>query len=184
MRYKLLGAALAAPVLALGLWAVPASADQTVLEVSGSGIKSTETFHVEDDWDLRYSYDCSDLGAKGNFQVYEHTDGTLSGVLVNELGKSGEGVTHEHGGEGEKHLKVNSTCDWSLSVVDLSDGGNGGGKGNGNGGGGNTGGGDGDDQPKGNDDKNKPAGDGGNGGDEPAPAPQPEPVENDLAVTG
>jgi hypothetical protein len=88
---------------------------RTVLVESGSGFKTTKTFRVYDDWDLHYSYNCANFAlGEGNFVV---EDGL--GSYVNELGKRGSDVTHQHDGSGLLALKIDSGCDWKIKVVQL-----------------------------------------------------------------
>src|SRR5665213_2706476 len=43
----------------------------TLLDISGQGSKSTQNFTTPSDaWQVNYTYDCSNFGDKGNFQVY------------------------------------------------------------------------------------------------------------------
>lgn len=95
----------------------PEPEPETVLKTSGNGTKTTKTFSVQGDWDLRYTYDCSGFGMEGVMQVWGDSD--LGDIYVNEMGMSGDDVTHQHDGGGEMALKVNSTCDWTIRVVDL-----------------------------------------------------------------
>lgn len=88
----------------------------TVLSESGNGVKTTAKFTVHGDWDLKYTYDCASFGMQGNFAVM--TGGDLPDVLVNEIGKKGGDVTHQHDG-GTLYLSVNSECAWTLKVIDL-----------------------------------------------------------------
>ena len=91
---------------------------QTLLDVSGSGTKSTQKFTAGGDWDLNWSYDCSNFGAQGNFQVMIY-DGSgslsFSNAMVNQLGKSGSDVEHYHN-SGTYYLEVNSECKWHVTV--------------------------------------------------------------------
>lgn len=95
---------------------------QTLLDISGSGSKSTQKFIVNGDWDLSWSYDCTSqmasVGGQGNFQVYIYNgDGSLSlqNNLINQLGKSDSGVENYHTG-GTYYLQVNSVCSWKIKV--------------------------------------------------------------------
>lgn len=95
----------------------PKPKPHTVLAQSGNGLKTTKTFRVHGDWDLHYSYNCANFAlGQGNFQVWE--DGAM-GIYVNELGKRGSDVTHEHDGSGSLALKINSECRWTIKVVQL-----------------------------------------------------------------
>ncbi|MBB4931402.1 hypothetical protein F4561_002222 [Lipingzhangella halophila] len=91
----------------------------TVLELQGSGNKNSEKFTVSDSWRLDYTYDCSELGIKGNFVVeVDYGDDFGPMPVVNELGSEGEDSTPQHEGGDEVHLAVMSTCDWTVEVVD------------------------------------------------------------------
>jgi hypothetical protein len=91
---------------------------QTLLDISGSGSKSTAKFTAASDWDLNWNYDCTNFGSQGNFQVFIYNgDGTMSFANsgVNQLGKSDTGVEHYHSG-GTFYLTVNSECKWKIQV--------------------------------------------------------------------
>jgi hypothetical protein len=95
-----------------------ASAPQVLLDLSGSGTKSTQKFTAAGDWDLNWSYDCSNFGYKGNFQVFVYNgDGSMSlnNTGVNQLGMSDSGVEHYHSG-GTFYFTVNSECSWKMQV--------------------------------------------------------------------
>jgi hypothetical protein len=90
-----------------------------VFHQDGSGIATTQTFSVNDTWDLAWSYDCSGFGGEGNFivDVY-NADGSpdFNNAGVNQLGPGGNGVEHFHSG-GSKYLEMNSECNWSVTVT-------------------------------------------------------------------
>jgi hypothetical protein len=92
-----------------------------VLTAHGSGIKTTDTFTVGDEWDLVWSYSCASFGSSGNFIVNISAKGqhltSLAGV--NELGARGDGTEHYHEG-GTFYFEVNSECDWTIKAVDKS----------------------------------------------------------------
>ena len=93
---------------------------QTVLDVSGSGTKSTQTFTVNDSWQMKWSYDCSNFGYQGNFQVAVYdADGSpsMQNVDVNQLGMSDSDTEYYHTG-GTFYLEVNSECNWHVTVQD------------------------------------------------------------------
>ena len=97
----------------------PAPQPTTLLSSSGTGTKSTQTFTTpSNSWQLSYTYDCSDYGGQGNFQVYIMTaDGSMSfeNTGVNELGASGSDTEYYHTG-GSYYLEVNSECSWTVNV--------------------------------------------------------------------
>lgn len=95
----------------------PKPTAKTVLTESGNGIKSTARFHVDGDWDLKYTYNCSSFGMQGNF-VVTTGGGDFPDVLANELGMKGSVTTHQHDG-GSLYLDVNSECSWTVRVVDI-----------------------------------------------------------------
>ncbi len=74
--------------------------------LKGSGIKKSATFTTSGEWTLQYSYDCSNFGSKGNFQVMEYDSaGNLTDVLVNELDKGGTDSVPQHADEGAHYLR-------------------------------------------------------------------------------
>ncbi|WNI15350.1 hypothetical protein [Actinacidiphila sp. ITFR-21] len=85
------------------------------LKASGSGARSTGTFTVRGDWDLEYSYDCTGSGSAGAFVV---NGPAPADRYVDELGTKGSGTTHLHAG-GTLRLDVESTCAWTIEVVDV-----------------------------------------------------------------
>jgi hypothetical protein len=89
-----------------------------LLNLTGSGTKSTQKFSTSSDWDLNWTYDCSNFGQKGNFQVMIYNgDGSMSieNGAVNQLGSKDSGVEHYHKG-GTYYLEVNSECSWTVQV--------------------------------------------------------------------
>jgi hypothetical protein len=90
---------------------------KTLLTLKGSGIKKSATFTTGDEWILKYTYDCSNFGSSGNFQVYLYTDGTMGGVLVNELAAKGNDTAPQHGDAGSHYLEMNSECSWTVTVT-------------------------------------------------------------------
>ncbi len=99
---------------------VPTPAPQPTvrLNISGSGSKSTQTFTVGKSWTLDWTYDCSNFGSKGNFQVYVYdSNGNISfdNSGVNQLGSSGADTEYYHTA-GSYYLEVNSECNWTISV--------------------------------------------------------------------
>lgn len=94
------------------------AAPQTLLDISGSGSKTTESFTAAGAWNLTYSYDCSTFGDRGNFQVFIYNgDGSMSfsNSGVNQLGASGSDTDYYHTG-GTFYLEVNSECSWHIQV--------------------------------------------------------------------
>jgi len=94
------------------------AAMQTLLNISGSGTKTTESFTAAGSWNLIWSYDCSNFGDQGNFQVtaYDPSGQPDFNINpVNELGASGSDTEYYHQG-GTYYLEVNSECNWTLKV--------------------------------------------------------------------
>jgi hypothetical protein len=97
----------------------PAPKPVVIVTFSGSGIENTRAFTTPANWHLSWWYSCANFGSEGNFQVYEYgTGGSLTSVLVNELGTGrGPVATWQYGDGGSHYLQVNSECTWSLTVV-------------------------------------------------------------------
>jgi hypothetical protein len=97
--------------------ATPQQAAHTVATFSGSGQQNTPKFTVTDTWKLKYSFDCSDFGQSGNFQVYED-GGNDYALSVNDLAKSKSASTLAYNDAGSHYLQVNSECTWTMKVID------------------------------------------------------------------
>jgi hypothetical protein len=94
------------------------TAMQTLLDVSGSGTKTTESFTAAGAWNLVWSYDCSNFASQGNFEVTTYDNGgqpDFSINPVNELGASGSDTEYYHQG-GTYYLEVDSECSWHIQV--------------------------------------------------------------------
>lgn len=90
----------------------------TMVDHSGTGEWTSPTFDAPGDWTLDYTYDCSNFGMAGNFQVYIYGPGNTPSMSgVNELQKSGSGSTSVHDTSGPgTYLEVNSECDWTVTA--------------------------------------------------------------------
>lgn len=97
----------------------PAGAGAVLVSDEGSGTKNTAPFTADASWELRYSFDCADFGAKGNFivTVYDAQNRPVA-LAVNTLGEKGEDKTPLYTA-GTVHLEVTSTCKWKLTAVDV-----------------------------------------------------------------
>lgn len=96
----------------------PAPTPQVLLDLQGSGTKSTQKFTAASDWDLNWSYDCSNFGTQGNFMVQiTNGDGSYSydNQAVNQLGAKGTDVEHYHKG-GTFYLQISSECSWQVTA--------------------------------------------------------------------
>lgn len=112
------GSTVAAPEKKVDAPAPTPSAPQVLLDLSGKGTKTTQKFTAGGDWDLNWSYDCSNFGQDGNFQVFIYDgSGQMSfrNSPVNQLGGSDSGVEHYHNG-GTFYFTVNSVCNWKIQV--------------------------------------------------------------------
>lgn len=97
-----------------------APATTVVLQKTGSGTNKTKTFTISNDnWSIKYSFDCSSLGSSGNFQVYVYDgSGSLVDLPVNALADNGKDTTYETTGPGSYSLEINSECSWKVTVTD------------------------------------------------------------------
>lgn len=86
---------------------------QTLLDVSGSGSMQTEKFSSQGDWDMKWEYDCSNIGVASNFIVTPTSDIKLN--PLNHLGQVGAGAQHYYQ-SGEYYLDVLSQCKWRIIV--------------------------------------------------------------------
>jgi hypothetical protein len=87
-----------------------------LLDKTGSGINKTPDFTAAGDWEIDWSYDCSNFGQNGNFAITVfNSDGSLADVAANQLGAKGSDVANEHQG-GTFYLQMNSECDWHVIV--------------------------------------------------------------------
>lgn len=95
------------------------AAQQTLLDITGSGTKQTAQFTAAGNWDLNWTYDCSSFsGGSGNFitSVF-NKDGSpsIDNSDVNQLGAKGADVQHYYKG-GTFYLNINSECSWHVTV--------------------------------------------------------------------
>jgi hypothetical protein len=104
---------------------------QVLLDIHGSGDKTTEKFTVAADWDLRWSYDCTAGLTRGgvvpsgyhcSFIVHvKQPDGhvSLENQGLNQLGVKDQSVEHFHTG-GTFYLEVQVCCadnSWTVQVI-------------------------------------------------------------------
>jgi hypothetical protein len=112
-------AARAQPTTAARSATAPAPpAAKTVATFSGNGTENTAQFTVTGTWKLDYSFNCSDFGGQGNFQVFEDGGQDLNGVQVNALSTGQSGSTMAYGDGGTHYLEINSECAWTVRVID------------------------------------------------------------------
>ena len=86
-----------------------------LLDQTGSGIKNTAPFQAPGTWVIEYSYNCSNFGQAGNFQVYVYQGTNLVDTPVNELKLRGSGQSYEYQ-SGLTHLQINSECNWHVKA--------------------------------------------------------------------
>jgi len=81
-------------------------------------VKSTKKFTASGDWDLQWSYDCSNFGSAGNFILFVmNGDGSasLENDGLNQLGMRRADVLHYHKA-GTFYLKITSECNWHVTA--------------------------------------------------------------------
>jgi hypothetical protein len=98
-----------------------AAGTEVLLDVSGNGAKTTNTFTAKGQWDLFYTYKCTgDFASSGGNFIVEVLGSdnapSLSNDGVDTLGTGGSDVTHEHNG-GSYYLTVDSECSWTIKVT-------------------------------------------------------------------
>jgi hypothetical protein len=95
-------------------------AGTVLLSLTGSGTKQTQKFTTgSDDWDVAYTYDCSNFGGTGNFILTptgEDGAPSFTNTGINDLGAGKSDVTHYHHG-GTYFLDINSECKWTVKVT-------------------------------------------------------------------
>lgn len=92
-----------------------ASTPHVIFKMSGSGMHTTQKFDItSQDWDLKWSYDCSSLGFKGNFIVAAMP---MDGDMINQLGAHDQGTEHFHSGPKNTYLYIDSECNWNVEVL-------------------------------------------------------------------
>ena len=96
----------------------PASSPRTLLASSGSGSKSTQIVTVPSEWSLEWSYDCSNFGPQGNFQVfvYNSNGSPAEANGLNQLGAGGADTEYYHQG-GNLYFVIRSECRWTIKVL-------------------------------------------------------------------
>jgi hypothetical protein len=109
-----------------------AATPQVLLDIQGSGSKTTEKFTVASDWDLHWSYDCTAGLTRGgvipsgyhcSFIVHvKQPDGHFSSENqgVNQLGVKDQSVEHYHTA-GTFYLEVEVCCSdnsWTVTVTE------------------------------------------------------------------
>ena len=95
---------------------LPSPSPTVLLDKEGSGIDKTQQFTAPGDWEIDWTYDCSNFGQNGNFQIFVYnSDGSLADLGANQVGAKGSDTTYEHRG-GTFYLQMNSECKWHVIV--------------------------------------------------------------------
>lgn len=90
-----------------------AAAPVVLYTKSGSGSGSTPKFTTGPEWQVAYTYDCSNFGQSGNFQVTSED----YQLVVNQLGTKGADTEYAHDDPGSHALTINSECAWTIKVI-------------------------------------------------------------------
>jgi hypothetical protein len=94
-----------------------ATTPKVLFDKSGSGISKTAIFNTPSEWQIDYSFDCTNFGSQGNFSVivYDGKSETKD-VPINALAAKGQDTVYEHNLSGPYYLDINSECDWHVTV--------------------------------------------------------------------
>jgi hypothetical protein len=92
----------------------------TSSQIGSSG--ETPQFTETGNWQLTWTYNCSNIGQSGNFSVSvnQPSTSTTADIGPNELGPGGSGTDY-YTDTGVFSLTVISECDWSISVSPQSE---------------------------------------------------------------
>jgi hypothetical protein len=92
---------------------------KVIMDKTGSGINKTPSFTTSGGWEIDWSYDCTNLGQSGSFQisVYESASNARVDIAAIALGAKGSDVAFEDQG-GTYYLQVTSECNWHVIVKD------------------------------------------------------------------
>lgn len=92
---------------------------KVLLDITGNGSKQTQKFTTSSNWNIKYTFDCTNFGSQGNFQyfIYNGDGSPNTDTGANDLAVSG-GTTNYYYDNGEHYLSVNSECDWHVVVTD------------------------------------------------------------------
>lgn len=91
------------------------SARAVLLDITGTGIRTTQSFQAPDTWAITWSYNCAGTPfPQTNFGIFVFGD--VHDIAANGLGASGQDLSYEHSG-GSVYLKIISACPWHVRVV-------------------------------------------------------------------
>ncbi len=94
----------------------PVNAGNTLINVTGNGVKSSRPFTAPNQWKISYTFNCasSGMGGRGNFIIYVWQGSTPLDTAANRLAKKGHGSSWEYQGGKHIHLEMNSECSWHV----------------------------------------------------------------------
>jgi hypothetical protein len=103
----------------LTLTAPPPSTSTVLLDRSGQGSQRTPSFTTSREWELAYTFDCSNLDGQGTFQFeVQNADGTASDDPgASDVALSG-GATDDYHDIGQHYLAITSACKWHITVTE------------------------------------------------------------------
>jgi hypothetical protein len=81
-----------------------------ILNRSGQGSQRTPSFTTTGEWELAYTFDCSNLGGQSAFQFdVQNADGTAN---------DDPGATDDYHDAGQHYLAITSACKWHITVAE------------------------------------------------------------------
>jgi hypothetical protein len=90
---------------------------KVLLDKTGSGTSKTAIFQTTGEWEIDYTFDCTNFGQTGNFQIYVFDGGSsLVDIPANALALKGSDTVYEHNLSGPYYLEMNSECNWRVIV--------------------------------------------------------------------
>ncbi len=94
----------------------PTQAANVLLDVTGYGVETTNSFDAPADWEIDWSYDNCFLGLASNFFVSIYLNGQPT-YGVRAVGLSGSGVEYVLDSAAKAYLDIQSGCHWTVLVV-------------------------------------------------------------------
>jgi hypothetical protein len=88
----------------------------TVTTYSGSGTETTPQFTTTANWQIAYSFNCSQFGEPAQAEIVE--DPGSGPILLNLMTLTTQGSVQVSGSAGPHDLEVNSPCSWTVKVID------------------------------------------------------------------
>ena len=92
------------------------AAPSTLLDVNGTGDKTTDPFTAKGAWHINYSYNCAAFGQAGDFGILVQGGDGFSDQGPNTQGMSGQDSNFEPQG-GTFTLQIISECQWHVTVT-------------------------------------------------------------------